>query len=49
MRALDSETRCENGRCAPVAPWTRITSCQVKMIIAMIALGYLLLRDAGIL
>ena len=48
MRAFDSETRCEDGHCSPVAPWARITSCQVKMIIAIIALGYLLLKDAGI-
>jgi hypothetical protein len=48
MRTLNSNTECSTGRCSRVWPGMRITSCQVKTLIAFAALAYLMLQELGV-
>lgn len=48
MRYQDGNAECSTGRCTRVWPGMRITSCQVKTIIAFAALAYLMLQELGV-
>lgn len=48
MRFRDANAECSTGRCSPVRPGMRITWCQVKTLIAFVALAYLMLQELGV-